>query len=46
MPGMFVLDLLSGLASFELCHPVRVKIEGPVKAAGPAQTQNDGYSSS
>jgi hypothetical protein len=46
MPSIFVLDPLSGLASSEVCHPVRVKIEDLVKASGPAQTQNDSYSSS
>ena len=39
MPGMIILDQLSGLVSFELCHPVRVKVEEPVKAGGSAQTQ-------
>ena len=40
---MFVLDPLSDLVSFELCHLARVNIEYLVKADGRAQTQNDSY---
>src|SRR5271156_5408178 len=42
-PGMFVLDPLPGLVSFELCHLARGNIKYLVKADGRAQTQNDSY---